>query len=72
MARAAALNPAGPARRSGGTLVPRLAAAFVLLAGWQALALSGLLFRDVVPPLGTVAGASRRCSPTPPSTATSP
>jgi NitT/TauT family transport system permease protein len=60
MAGATALNRARPGRRSGSLLAPRLAAAFVLLAGWQALALSGLLFRDVVPPLGTVAGGLAR------------
>ncbi len=38
-----------------GTLLPRLAASVLLLAAWQALALSGLLFRDVVPPLGALA-----------------
>lgn len=32
----------------------RLAAAGLLLAGWEALAASGLLFRDVVPPAWTV------------------
>lgn len=37
-----------------GVLVPRVVAAVVLLGAWQALALSGLLFRDVVPPLGMV------------------
>jgi NitT/TauT family transport system permease protein len=58
MADAAALTGPRPAR--GGTLVPRLAAAAVLLGGWEALALSGLLFRDVVPPLGAVlAGLAR-------------
>jgi NitT/TauT family transport system permease protein len=38
----------------GGTAVPRLAAIVVLAMLWQALALSGLLFRDVVPPLGAL------------------
>jgi len=37
-----------------GPAVPRLLAAVVLLGSWQALALSGLLFRDVVPPLGAL------------------
>ncbi len=56
MAGTAALNPSRAARtRAGGPLVPRLVAAALLLVGWQALALSGLLFRDVVPPLGAVA-----------------
>jgi NitT/TauT family transport system permease protein len=38
-----------------GPLLPRLAAIVVLAVLWQALALSGLLFRDVVPPLGALA-----------------
>jgi len=38
-----------------GTALPRLLAVVLLLAAWQALALSGLLFRDVVPPLGALA-----------------
>ena len=54
MATAAELKPGGFALW-GGTAAPRLLAAAVLLAGWQALALSGLLFRDVVPPLGALA-----------------
>lgn len=56
MAAAAGLNVrqgAGAARR--GTSGPRLLAAIVLLGGWQMLAVSGLLFRDVVPPLGALA-----------------
>jgi ABC-type nitrate/sulfonate/bicarbonate transport system permease component len=44
-------GPAGPV----GTAGPRLLAAVVLLGGWQALASSGLLFRDVVPPLQALA-----------------
>jgi ABC-type nitrate/sulfonate/bicarbonate transport system permease component len=44
-----------PARNAGlNTAVPRLVAAIVLLGAWQALALSGLLFRDVVPTLQAV------------------
>lgn len=39
----------------GGPAGPRLVAAILLLGGWQAMALSGLLFRDVVPPLGALA-----------------
>jgi NitT/TauT family transport system permease protein len=35
----------------------QLAAAVLLLAAWQALALSGLLFRDVVPPLPMIGAA---------------
>ena len=48
MAAAARLRP-------GGTAMPRLLAAVVLLGAWQALAMSGLLFRDVVPPLQALA-----------------
>ena len=44
------------ATRVKDTALPRLVAVVVLLVGWQALALSGLLFRDVVPPLGALAG----------------
>lgn len=46
---------AAPARGRPGLLAPRLIAAALILGGWQALALSGLLFRDVVPPLQNVA-----------------
>jgi NitT/TauT family transport system permease protein len=35
----------------------RIAIICAVLAGWQALAVSGLLFRDVVPPLGAIAQA---------------
>src|SRR3954449_2250383 len=35
----------------------RVALIAALLAGWEALARSGLLFRDVVPTLGAIAGA---------------
>lgn len=38
-----------------GTTGPRLIAAALLLSGWQALAMSGLLFQDVVPPLQALA-----------------
>ncbi len=38
------------------TAGPRLIAAVALLGLWQALASSGLFFRDVVPPLGALAG----------------
>jgi ABC-type nitrate/sulfonate/bicarbonate transport system permease component len=55
MAATAELSAAPARRRDRGVGMPRLAAACVLLGGWQALALSGLLFRDVVPPLQTVA-----------------
>ncbi len=37
-----------------GTAMPRLVAAVVILGAWQALAMSGLLFRDVVPQLQLV------------------
>ncbi len=37
------------------TTMPRLVATVVLLGAWQAMALSGLLFRDVVPPLQAIA-----------------
>ena len=46
---------AAAARLKRDTAVPRLLAAAVLLGGWQALASSGLLFRDVVPPLSAIA-----------------
>jgi ABC-type nitrate/sulfonate/bicarbonate transport system permease component len=46
---------AAPARLTQGTALPRLAAIAAAAALWQALALSGLLFRDVVPPLGALA-----------------
>ena len=55
MAATARLSATPPRAASRGLLVPRLVAALVILGGWQALALSGLLFRDVVPPLQTVA-----------------
>ena len=48
MAAAPQLSPAG-------TALPRAAAVVFVLCAWQALALSGLLFRDVVPPLGALA-----------------
>ena len=43
------------AARLSGVAGPRILAAVMLLAGWQALAMSGLLFRDVVPPLQALA-----------------
>jgi len=42
------------AARMSGVAMPRLIAALVLLGVWQALAMSGLLFRDVVPQLQLV------------------
>lgn len=46
---------AQPADLTGGAALPRLIAVFVLAAAWQALASSGLLFRDVVPSLDALA-----------------
>ena len=43
------------AARLSGTALPRLAATVLLLSGWQAMASSGLLFRDVVPSLWALA-----------------
>jgi len=48
MAARAKLNQAG-------VMLPRIVAAVVILCAWQALALSGLLFRDVIPPLQDLA-----------------
>jgi NitT/TauT family transport system permease protein len=51
-----ALPVAGRRGFSGhGTAGPRFGAAVVLLGAWQALAMSGLLFRDVVPTLPAIA-----------------
>ena len=47
--------PAAPVLNQAGTALPRLLAAGLLLGGWQAAALSGVFFQDVVPPLGAVA-----------------
>jgi ABC-type nitrate/sulfonate/bicarbonate transport system permease component len=47
--------PAG--RRTGAVLRLRIVIVAAVLLAWQALALSGLLFRDVVPPLGLIAAA---------------
>lgn len=52
---AAAAGLIGRPRRVSGTALPRLLAAAMLLLAWQALAMSGLLFRDVVPPLQALA-----------------
>lgn len=58
MAAAAGLTAApgagGRMRPGGGTAGPRLLALLLLGGAWQALAVSGLLFRDVVPPLGAL------------------
>jgi ABC-type nitrate/sulfonate/bicarbonate transport system permease component len=35
----------------GGVVLPRIIAVATILAVWQAVAMSGLLFRDVIPPL---------------------
>ena len=51
---------ARPADLTGGTAVPRLVALAVLAATWQALASSGLLFRDVVPSLDALAAGLAR------------
>ena len=51
---AAAPRPASTARR---VLAVRVAIVVVVLASWQALAMSGLLFRDVVPPLEAIGRA---------------
>jgi ABC-type nitrate/sulfonate/bicarbonate transport system permease component len=53
MAAARGLSP--PAR--GRVALVRLGIVATLLAGWEALALSGLLFRDVVPSLGAIGRA---------------
>ena len=53
MAAARGLNPA----TRGRVALVRLGIVAALLAGWEALALSGLLFRDVVPSLGAIGGA---------------
>ena len=45
---------AAAAHLTGGTALPRLLAAALVLGVWQAMALSGLLFQDVVPPLGAL------------------
>lgn len=47
-------------RRTGAVLRLRIVILAGLLLAWQALALSGLLFRDVVPPLGLIAAAVAR------------
>jgi ABC-type nitrate/sulfonate/bicarbonate transport system permease component len=41
----------------GAVALTRIALLAAALAGWEALARSGLLFRDVVPPLGAIAAA---------------
>ncbi len=43
------------ARLRQGVLLPRLVAGVVLLACWQGLAMSGLLFRDVIPTVPALA-----------------
>ncbi len=44
----------------GGVALLRIAIVAAVLAAWEALARSGLLFRDVVPPLATIAAAIER------------
>ena len=62
MAEAGRLNL--PARRAGALIGPvaalRLAIIVAVLAAWEALAASGLLYRDVVPSLGAIAAALYR------------
>ena len=62
MAEAGRLNL--PARRAGALISPvtalRLVIILAVLAAWEALAASGLLYRDVVPSLGAIAAALYR------------
>jgi ABC-type nitrate/sulfonate/bicarbonate transport system permease component len=62
MAEAGRLNL--PARRAGPLISPvtalRLVIVVAVLAAWEALAASGLLYRDVVPSLGAIAAALYR------------
>ena len=59
MAEAGRLNL--PARRAGALINPvtalRLVIILAVLAAWEALAASGLLYREVVPSLGAIAAA---------------
>jgi ABC-type nitrate/sulfonate/bicarbonate transport system permease component len=59
MASAAPLTAMPRARASAGrrVLLLRIAIVAVALAAWEALAMSGLLFRDVVPPLQAIGRA---------------
>jgi ABC-type nitrate/sulfonate/bicarbonate transport system permease component len=57
MAAAAGLSVARRPHASARVTVIRVALVAVLLAGWEALAVSGLLFRDVVPSLSAIARA---------------
>src|SRR5262249_22930254 len=53
-----------PARRGGGPISPvtalRIVIIVAVLAAWEGLAASGLLYRDVVPSLGAIAAALYR------------
>lgn len=60
MAASVALRQEHREDKDRAVLVMRLAAAALLLGAWQALALSGLLFRDVVPTLPMIATALLR------------
>jgi ABC-type nitrate/sulfonate/bicarbonate transport system permease component len=53
----AAASSLGAAPRGGGVLRLRIAIIAGVLLAWQAVALSGILFRDVVPPLGVIGRA---------------
>ena len=58
MAQAGRLSRASaPGLAASPVTLLRIAIVAAVLAGWQALALSGLLFRDVVPSLTAIAGA---------------
>ena len=59
MAAAAPVIAAAPSRASTArrVLAVRVAIVLAVLAAWQALAMSGLLFRDVVPPLEAIGKA---------------
>jgi len=54
------MSPAAGAASRARVMLVRVAIVALLLAGWEALALSGLLFRDVVPPLGAIGRAIAR------------
>jgi ABC-type nitrate/sulfonate/bicarbonate transport system permease component len=58
MADAGALGNTRPAAWPGPVGAVRVAIAFTALAAWETLARSGLLFRDVVPPLPAIARAA--------------
>jgi ABC-type nitrate/sulfonate/bicarbonate transport system permease component len=64
MAAAAPVNAVAPSRASTArrVLAVRVAIVLAVLAAWQALAMSGLLFRDVVPPLEAIGRRARRAA----------